>query len=110
MYHYLFFRVTFEHNTCYHLADQDLEGALKALEGQVTLEPDQIAIVKYTPSEHSPHGQYADEVYYPPVGTSERDEIRNIILPPDAVDGNHLPPLNDLSTTVPFLCSSVRHS
>lgn len=77
--------MTFDNNACSHLVDQDLEGALKALEGQTQLEPEETAIVKFTPSEGNPHADFADEVYYPPV-EDPRKAIRDIVLPPNAVD------------------------
>ncbi|GJQ80345.1 hypothetical protein Trydic_g12218 [Trypoxylus dichotomus] len=75
----------FDVNACYHLVDQDLEGALKALEGEEQIDPKEVAIVKFTPSAENPNAQYADEVYYPP-NTDEKAAIRDIILPQDAVD------------------------
>ncbi|KRT85383.1 tyrosine phosphatase, partial [Oryctes borbonicus] len=75
----------FEVNACYHLVDQDLEGALKALEGEEQVDPREMAIVKFTPSAENPNAQYADEVYYPPV-PDEKAAIRDIILPQDAID------------------------
>ncbi|KAK5645165.1 hypothetical protein RI129_006465 [Pyrocoelia pectoralis] len=87
---------TFDPLTCSHLVDQDLEGALKALESEDTIiEPDKVAIVKFTPSAEDPHAQYADEVYYPPI-PSQRD----IILPPNAVDVYDMPdPYTDYEIT-----------
>lgn len=79
----------FETNACSHLADQDLEGALKALEGQDQLDPREVAIVKYTPSVANPHADFADEVYYPPV-ESEREAIRDVIMPQNAIDSKLL--------------------
>lgn len=75
----------FEENACTHLVDQDLEGALKALEGEDQLNPQEVAIVKYTPSVDDPHAAYADEVYYPPVQDS-REAAREIIMPKNAID------------------------
>lgn len=86
LFSYIFiFSELFETNACSHLSDQDLEGALKALEGQDQLDPREVAIVKYTPSAENPHADYADEVYYPPID-SETQAIRDIILPQNAVD------------------------
>lgn len=76
----------FDNNACSTLADQDLEGALKALEGQDQLEPEETAIVKFTPSDDDPHADFADEVYYPPL-EDQRNAIRDVILPANAVDG-----------------------
>lgn len=81
----LFASLPFEVNACYHLVDQDLEGALKALEGEEQVDPREMAIVKYTPSAENPNAQYADEVYYPPV-PDEKAAIRDVILSPNAVD------------------------
>ncbi|XP_031352331.1 uncharacterized protein LOC116177484, partial [Photinus pyralis] len=82
--------IAFDPITCSHLVDQDLEGALKALEGEDTIDPDKVAIVKFTPSAENPHAQYADEVYYPPI-PDERAAARDIILPPNAVDVFDMP-------------------
>lgn len=78
--------MTFEPDACSHLVDNDLEGALKALEGQVQLDPQEVAIIKYTPSVDDPHAAYADEVYYPPVNNKARESIREKILAPNAID------------------------
>ncbi|XP_057655924.1 receptor-type tyrosine-protein phosphatase N2 [Diorhabda carinulata] len=75
--------MTFEPDSCLHLSDNDLEGALKALEGQVELDPQEVAIIKYTPSAEDPHGPYADEIYYP---TLSKEELRQKILAPNAID------------------------
>ncbi|KAF2882337.1 hypothetical protein ILUMI_23836 [Ignelater luminosus] len=77
--------ITFEHNTCSHLVDQDLEGALKALEGEDQIDPEKVAIVKFTPSVEDPHAEFADEIYYPPMNDAKA-AARDIILPPNAVD------------------------
>lgn len=82
--------IAFDPITCSHLVDQDLEGALKALEGEDTIDPDKVAIVKFTPSAENPHAEYADEVYYPPI-PDERAAARDIILPPNAVDVFDMP-------------------
>lgn len=77
----------FEDDVCSHLADQDLEGALKAMDVQDPIDPREVAIIKYTPSVDKAHGSYADEVYYPPsVDTSSRDSLRNKILGSNPVD------------------------
>jgi hypothetical protein len=74
------------------LVDQDLEGALKALEGQDPLDPREMAIVKYTPSIENPHADFADEVYYPPIDNTPQQTLREKILAPDAIDRKlHLP-------------------
>nr|CAH7719813.1 unnamed protein product [Callosobruchus chinensis] len=81
--------LTFDPNECAHLTDNDLEGALRALEGQVPINPQEIAIIKYTPSEADPHGPFADEVFYPPAGVlkeRERMENRRKILSPEAIE------------------------
>lgn len=67
--------------------DQDLEGALTALEGKDQLDPEEVAIVKFTPSAGNPHAEYADEIYYPPIN-AEKSSARDVILPSNAVDGN----------------------
>ncbi|XP_045473175.1 receptor-type tyrosine-protein phosphatase N2 isoform X2 [Harmonia axyridis] len=77
----------FEEDMCSHLADQDLEGALKAMDVQDPMDPREVAIIKYTPSVEKTHGKYADEVYYPPnVEASARDALRNKILGTNPVD------------------------
>lgn len=78
--------MSFEPDACTHLIDQDLEGALKALEGQVPLEPQQVAIIKYTPSVDNPQSDYADEVYFPPEDERAQQELREKILSPSAID------------------------
>lgn len=83
--------MTFDQNTCTHLVDQDLEGALKALEGQVPLDPHEVAIIKYTPSVDNPHADYADEVYYPPEDNRPMQNLRDKILDSDAIDSNGTP-------------------
>lgn len=80
------FRLSFETDACSHLVDQDLEGALKALEVQDPLDPEEMAIVKYTPSIENPHADFADEVYYPPVDETRQQTLREKILSPDAID------------------------
>lgn len=80
------YRLTFEPDSCSHLSDNDLEGALKALEGQVPLDPQEVAIIKYTPSVDDPHAAYADEVYYPPVRNRHQEELRDKILPSNVID------------------------
>lgn len=78
--------MTFEPNSCSHLVDQDLEGALKVLEGQVPLEPQEVAIIKYTPSVDNPHADFADEVYYPPVDDRSQKMLREKIMPSNAIN------------------------
>lgn len=78
--------MTFEPNSCSHLSDNDLESALKALEGQIDLDPKEIAIIKYTPSAEDIHAPYADEVYYPPINNYAQEELRQKILAPHAID------------------------
>lgn len=71
------------------MVDQDLEGALKALESDGELDPREVAIVKFTPSDTNPHADFADEVYYPPVEesrTNELNALREAILPSNAVE------------------------
>lgn len=80
----------FEGNSCSHLSDNDLEGALKALEGQVEIDPREIAIIRYTPSVEDPHAKYADEVFYPPLRNPAQEQIREKILPPNAIDRNSI--------------------
>ncbi|XP_017769765.1 PREDICTED: receptor-type tyrosine-protein phosphatase N2 isoform X2 [Nicrophorus vespilloides] len=77
-------------NACSHLSDQDLEGALKALEGEVHIDPRDVAIVKFTPSADDPRSDFADEVYYPPV-EDDRAIARKIILPSNAIDLDDMP-------------------
>lgn len=86
----------FEVNACYHLVDQDLEGALKALEGEEQVDPREMAVVKFSPSAENPNAQYADEIYYPPVDDPKM-AVRDIILPQDAVDSKYFS----------YLCKSV---
>lgn len=76
----------FDPNSCSHLSDNDLEGALKALEGQVDIDPREIAIIRYTPSVGDPHAKYADEVFYPPIKNQAQEELRERILEPNAID------------------------
>ncbi|XP_044755325.1 receptor-type tyrosine-protein phosphatase N2 isoform X2 [Coccinella septempunctata] len=77
----------FEEDVCSHLSDQDLEGALKAMDLQDPMDPREVAIIKYTPSVEKSHGKYADEVYYPPdVDLSGREALRNKILGSNPVD------------------------
>lgn len=101
------FSVPYETNACSHLADQDLEGALKALEGQDQLDPREVAIIKYTPSAENPHSDYADEVYYPPID-SEVERIRNIIMPQNAVDCKRVTDIFNYLTYL-FYRFSIRH-
>lgn len=85
--------MTFDVNACSHLVDQDLEGALKALESQGELDPREVAIVKFTPSDSNPHADFADEIYYPPIEesrTNELNALRETILPSNAVDSKYI--------------------
>ncbi|XP_063840940.1 uncharacterized protein LOC135089324 isoform X2 [Scylla paramamosain] len=59
--------VEFDISTCNGDLDQDLEGALKAIEGEELVDPRDLAIVRFTPSVTDPHSDYADEVYFPPI-------------------------------------------
>lgn len=83
------FSISFENNACSHLVDQDLEGALKAIEGQDPVDPREVAIIKYTPSVENPHAEFADEVYFPPVGETPQQTIREKILAPNAIDSRY---------------------
>ncbi|XP_050310499.1 receptor-type tyrosine-protein phosphatase-like N [Anthonomus grandis grandis] len=72
-------RLDFDLDACSDLSDNDLEGALRALEGQEQLDPQQVAIIKYTPSVDNPHASFADEVYYPPETTvGQREQLRKL--------------------------------
>ncbi|CAG9760558.1 unnamed protein product [Ceutorhynchus assimilis] len=76
-------QVDFDPDSCSHLSDNDLEGALRALEGQEELDPQEVAIIKYTPSVENPHANFADEIYYPPVDNSrQQEDLRRKILGP----------------------------
>lgn len=59
--------IEFDNSVCVHLIDQDLEGALKSLETEDTIDPESMAYVKFTPSSNDPHAVFADEVYFPQV-------------------------------------------
>ncbi|KAK7861725.1 hypothetical protein R5R35_008698 [Gryllus longicercus] len=65
----------FERALCDPLADQDLEAALKAIEGdeQEQLDQRNLARVAFTPSASDPHPEFADEVYFPPLGDEDLD-------------------------------------
>ncbi|KAK9889816.1 hypothetical protein WA026_007186 [Henosepilachna vigintioctopunctata] len=77
----------FEQDACSHLVDQDLEGALKAMDVQDPMDPREVAIIRYMPSSDERGGKYADEVYYPPsVNAAAKEVLRNKILPPNAID------------------------
>lgn len=76
----------FESDSCSHLVDQDLEGALNAMDVQDPMEPHEMAIIKYTPSVEEPNPRYADEIYFPPVDQNRREGFRNKLLQPNAVD------------------------
>lgn len=84
------FSLSFDDNACSHLVDQDLEGALKALESEGDLDPREVAIVKFTPSDTNPNADFADEVYYPPIEETRAHELnalRETILPSNAIEG-----------------------
>ncbi|XP_066155636.1 receptor-type tyrosine-protein phosphatase N2 [Euwallacea fornicatus] len=73
----------FDLDSCIEFSDNDLEGALRAMEGQEELDPQEVAIIKYTPSVDNPHANFADEVYYPPMEQSRQQEkLRRKILGP----------------------------
>lgn len=77
------FRTDFDLDSCIEFSDNDLEGALRALEGQEELNPQEVAIIKYTPSVDNPNADFADEVYYPPIDTArQQQELRRKILGP----------------------------
>ncbi|XP_018019398.2 uncharacterized protein LOC108675860, partial [Hyalella azteca] len=59
----------FEVGSCNDELDQDLEGALRAIEGeeQESVNPRDLAIVRFTPSATDPHSDYADEFYFPAI-------------------------------------------
>ncbi|XP_045119027.1 uncharacterized protein LOC123508987 [Portunus trituberculatus] len=75
--------VEFDISTCNGDLDQDLEGALKAIEGEELVDPRDLAIVRFTPSVTDPHSDYADEVYFPPI----REEMVSSHL--DSTGGLH---------------------
>lgn len=76
-------RTDFDLDSCIEFSDNDLEGALRALEGQEELNPQEVAIIKYTPSVDNPNADFADEVYYPPIDTArQQEELRRKILGP----------------------------
>ncbi|KAF7287318.1 hypothetical protein GWI33_001683 [Rhynchophorus ferrugineus] len=93
-------QLEYELDSCSHLSDNDLEGALRALEGQVQLDPQEVAIIKYTPSVDNPHADFADEVYYPPVDNKQQEEIRrNILGVGEAIDLDMPDPLMNYGVT-----------
>lgn len=57
----------YDEDVCSGVTDQDLNAALKALEGNEVQNPDpaRVAHVKFTPSILDPRSDYADEVYSP---------------------------------------------
>ncbi|XP_071546206.1 uncharacterized protein IA-2 isoform X3 [Panulirus ornatus] len=62
-------KIEFDISSCNGDLDQDLEGALRAIEGEELeqVDPRDLAIVRFTPSATDPHSDYADEVYFPPI-------------------------------------------
>ncbi|PNF34880.1 Receptor-type tyrosine-protein phosphatase N2 [Cryptotermes secundus] len=64
--HAIRYELDYDRGICDHLIDQDLEAALKAIEGDEQLEPYNLAYVSFTPSASNPHTEFADEVYFPP--------------------------------------------
>lgn len=60
-------KIEFDISSCNGDVDQDLEGALRAIEGEELVDPRDLAIVRFTPSATDPHSDYADEVYFPPI-------------------------------------------
>ncbi|KAG8240361.1 hypothetical protein J437_LFUL002502, partial [Ladona fulva] len=73
--------VEYDPGMCNSLADQDLQGALKAIEGDEQFEfcllpyvvdvHDRLLEVSFTPSASDPHTEFADEVYFPPMREEE---------------------------------------
>ncbi|XP_076046373.1 tyrosine phosphatase IA-2 isoform X2 [Oratosquilla oratoria] len=60
-------RANFEVAACNSELDQDLEGALRAIESEELeqVDPRDLAIVRFMPSATDPHSNYADEIYFP---------------------------------------------
>lgn len=58
------------------------------MEGEDQIDPEKVAIVKFTPSVEDPHAEFADEIYYPPMNDAKA-AARDIILPPNAVDSKY---------------------
>ncbi|KAH1000427.1 hypothetical protein HUJ04_000336 [Dendroctonus ponderosae] len=74
----------FDPITCFKDSDNDLEGALRALESFDQPDPRELAIIRYTPSSANGDPQFADEIYYPPTSEDrELEELRRRILGPD---------------------------
>ncbi|XP_048518833.1 receptor-type tyrosine-protein phosphatase N2 isoform X2 [Dendroctonus ponderosae] len=83
----------FDPITCFKDSDNDLEGALRALESFDQPDPRELAIIRYTPSSANGDPQFADEIYYPPTSEDrELEELRRRILGPDEGVDLDLPP------------------
>ncbi|XP_066941024.1 uncharacterized protein [Macrobrachium rosenbergii] len=67
-------KVDFDLSSCNGDVDQDLEGALRAIEGEELVDPRDLAIVRFTPSATDPHSDFADEVYFPPIKDHESED------------------------------------
>lgn len=52
------------------------------------IEPENVAIVKFTPSLGDPHPDFADEVYFPPLTPEELNEALSV--PPPRETGEFL--------------------
>ncbi|XP_047490918.1 uncharacterized protein LOC125040410 [Penaeus chinensis] len=67
--HSISHKTKFDLSTCNGELDQDLEGAIRAIEGEELeqVDPRNLAIVRFTPSATDPHTDFADEVYFPPI-------------------------------------------
>ncbi|KAJ9590447.1 hypothetical protein L9F63_016534, partial [Diploptera punctata] len=76
----------YDRGICDHLIDQDLEAALKAIEGDEQFDPYSLAYVKFTPSASNPHPEFADEVYFPPQSEEEEEVDKDLVMPPGSVD------------------------
>ncbi|KAF2364699.1 Protein-tyrosine phosphatase receptor IA-2 ectodomain [Trinorchestia longiramus] len=81
----------FDVTSCNDELDQDLEGALRAIEGeeQEAVSPRDLAIVRFTPSATDPHSDYADEFYFPAIEGGKLLPAPYRELPP--LDGDKLP-------------------
>ncbi|XP_069677518.1 receptor-type tyrosine-protein phosphatase N2 isoform X2 [Periplaneta americana] len=82
--HAIRYGLDYDRAMCDHLIDQDLEAALKAIEGDEQLDPYSLAYVKFTPSASNPHPEFADEVYFPPQTDEEGEE--DLVMGPGSVD------------------------
>ncbi|XP_064112708.1 uncharacterized protein LOC135219684 [Macrobrachium nipponense] len=67
-------KADFDLSSCNGDVDQDLEGALRAIEGEELVDPRDLAIVRFTPSATDPHSDFADEVYFPPIKDHESED------------------------------------